>query len=168
MVKYELYGMDGNKMVKKNENDSDKVIADNRKARHEYHFLETWEAGVALQGSEVKSCRMGQMSLADSYAIIRHNELILLNAHIAPYAMANQFNHDPRRDRKLLLHRSEIDRIIGKLNAGGLTLIPVKVYLKNGLVKVLLALAKGKKLYDKRAELKKKAIEREMRAERSV
>jgi SsrA-binding protein len=153
-------------MPKKTDPTIEKIIAENRKARHDYHFLEFWEAGIALQGSEVKSCRMGQMSLADSYAIVKGNELVLMNAHIAPYEMANQFNHDPRRDRKLLLHRSEIDRMIGKLNAGGLTLIPVKVYLKKGLVKVELALAKGKKLYDKRAELKKKAIERELRAER--
>ncbi len=153
-------------MPKKTDPTIEKNVADNRKARHDYFFLEFWEAGIALQGSEVKSCRMGQMSLADSYAIVKGNELVLMNSHIAPYEMANQFNHDPRRDRKLLLHRNEIDRIIGKLNAGGLTLIPVKVYLKKGLVKVELALAKGKKLYDKRAELKKKAIERDLRAER--
>lgn len=153
-------------MPKKTDKTIEKIVTENRKARHEYSFLEFWEAGIALQGSEVKSCRMGQMSLADSYAIVKGNELVLMNAHIAPYEMANQFNHDPRRDRKLLLHRQEIDRIIGKLNAGGLTLIPVKVYLKNGLVKVELALSKGKKLYDKRAELKKKAIERDLRAER--
>ena len=153
-------------MVKKTDSKVDKMVTENRRARHDYHFLEFWEAGIALKGSEVKSCRMGQMSLVDSYAIVKSNELFLLNAHIAPYAMANQFNHDPRRDRKLLLHRNEIDRIIGKLNAGGLTLIPVKVYIKKGLVKVELALAKGKMLYDKRQELKKKAIERELRAVR--
>ena len=149
-------------MAKNSAESVDKIVAENRKARHDYHFMETWEAGIALQGSEVKSCRQGQVSLVDSYALVKDNELILFNTHIAPYLQANQFNHDPRRNRKLLLHRNEIDRIIGKLNAGGLTLIPVKVYIKKGLVKVQIALAKGKKLYDKRQEIKKKTIEREL------
>ena len=153
-------------MAKNSAESIEKIVAENRKARHDYHFLETWEAGIALQGSEVKSCRQGQVSLVDSYALVKNNELILFNVHIAPYLQANQFNHDPRRNRKLLLHRNEIDRIIGKLNAGGLTLIPVKVYIKKGLVKVQIALAKGKKLYDKRQEIKKKTIERELRSAR--
>ena len=152
-------------MTKKSDGKIEKIIAENRKARHDYHFLEFWEAGIALIGSEVKSCREGQVSLADSYGIVKEGELLLLNANIAPYLMANQFNHDPRRTRKLLLHRNEIDRIMGKMLTGGLTLIPVKFYIKNGLIKVEIALAKGKKLYDKRRELKKKAVERELKAE---
>lgn len=152
-------------MTKKPDKNINKILTVNRKARHNYHFLDKWESGIALKGSEVKSCRSGQISLLDSYAIVRNNEIYLINSHIAQYPMANQFNHEPRRDRKLLLHRSEIDRIIGKLNAGGLTLVPVQVYLKKGLIKLELVLAKGKKDYDKRRELKQKAIERDLRAD---
>lgn len=150
-------------MAKSSDGKIEKIIAENRKARHDYFFLETWEAGIVLVGSEVKSCRQGGLNLADSYAHIEKGEAILSNAHIAPYVQANQFNHDAKQDRKLLLHRREIFKIEGKLNAGGLTLVPVKAYFKDGRVKLELALAKGKKDYDKRNDIKKRDMDREMR-----
>ena len=153
-------------MAKTSDGTIEKIISDNRKARHDYFFLEFWEAGISLKGSEVKSCREGNANLADSYAHPKGDELYLMNAHIAPYLQANQFNHEPKRDRKLLLHKQEIFRIQGKLNAGGLTLVPVKMYFKDGKIKLELALAKGKKHYDKREDIKKRDIERELKKER--
>jgi SsrA-binding protein len=153
-------------MAKSADGNIEKVVAENRKARHDYFFLDTWEAGIALKGSEVKSCREGNCNLADSYAQIKNGEIWLLNSHIAVYAQANQFNHEPKRDRKLLLHKNEIFRIQGKLNTGGLTLVPVKMYFKGGKLKIELALAKGKKQYDKREDIKKRDIDREMRREK--
>ena len=127
-----------------------KVIADNRQARHNYHLLEHWEAGVVLTGGEVKSLRAGQVQLKDSYGLLSNGQLYLLNCHISPYKNAGYATHDPDRTRKLLLHKAEIERMQGKVREKGLTLIPMRLYWKNGRVKCELALAKGKQLYDKR------------------
>ena len=142
-----------------------KILAENRRARRDYAFLETFEAGIVLGGSEVKSARAGKVQLADAYAQIKNNEVWLLNAHISEYAQASRDNHNPTSVRKLLLHRREIDRLIGKTHEKGQTLIPTKVYLKNGRVKVEIALAKGKKLHDKRETLKRRIAEEEARSE---
>lgn len=140
-----------------------KVISDNRQARYRYEILDTYEAGVELKGTEVKSIRQGRINLRDGYALIRNNEAWLFNVHISPYNTASQyFNHDPRRTRKLLLHRDQIRRLIGKVEEKGLTLVPLKVYLKKGWVKVLIGLGRGKKLHDKRESLKKKQEKREI------
>lgn len=139
-----------------------KLVATNRKAYHDYHILDTFEAGMVLTGSEIKSIRAGQISLRDGYATIQDDEVWLMNVHIAPYHQANRENHEPRRTRKLLLHRREINRLIGKLREKGLTLIPLKVYLKNNRAKVELGLAVGKKQYDKRAALKEKESRRQI------
>jgi len=143
-----------------------KVVTENRKARHDYHIEETFEAGISLQGTEVKSLRLGQANLRDSYARVENGEVILHNMHISPYEKGNRFNHDPKRQRKLLLHRAEIRRLIGKTQQQGLTLVPLKVYFRRGLAKVELALAKGKKLHDKREDLAEKDAQREI--ERAV
>jgi SsrA-binding protein len=140
----------------------EKVICQNRKAFHNYFIEETYQAGVALLGSEVKSLREGKVNLGDSYGDIKRSEVFLVDAHISPYPQANRLNHDPLRTRKLLLRKKEIKRLIGKVEQRGYTLIPVKLYFVNGKVKVDLALAKGKKLFDKRETLKKKTMEREM------
>lgn len=139
-----------------------KVVATNRKASHEYFLLEHYEAGVALQGSEIKSIRAGQMSLAEAYIKIEAHEAWLMDAHVAPYEEAGHFNHEPRRPRKLLLHRAEIHRLWNQVRQKGVTIIPIRVYLKEGRAKVEIAVAKGKKLYDKRADLAKRDAEREM------
>ena len=140
----------------------EKLICQNRKAFHNYFIEETYQAGVSLLGSEVKSLREGKVSLGDSYGDIKRSEIFLVDAHISPYPQANRLNHDPLRTRKLLLHKKEIKRLIGKVEQRGYTLIPVKLYFMDGKVKVDLALAKGKKLFDKRETLKKKTMEREM------
>jgi len=140
----------------------EKLICQNRKAFHNYFIEETYHAGVSLLGSEVKSLREGKVNLGDSYGDIKRSEVFLVDAHISPYPQANRLNHDPLRTRKLLLHKKEIKRLIGKVEQRGYTLIPVKLYFVNGKVKVDLALAKGKKLFDKRETLKKKTMEREM------
>ncbi|MBF2036271.1 MAG: SsrA-binding protein SmpB [Leptolyngbyaceae cyanobacterium T60_A2020_046] len=143
--------------------DGFKVVSDNRQARHEYEILETFEAGLELLGTEVKSIRAGKVNLRDGYALIRDEEIWLHNVHISPHSTTNKvFNHDPRRTRKLLLHRDEIRRLIGKVEQKGLTLIPLKMILKRGWVKVDLALARGKKLHDKRESLKRKQEKREI------
>ncbi len=140
-----------------------KVITDNRKARFLYDILETYEAGIQLTGTEVKSIREGKINLQDGYALIRNGEAWLINAHISPYTSSSQyFNHDPRRTRKLLLHRQEIRKLIGKVEQQGLTLVPLKMYLKRGLVKVSIGLAKGKKLHDKREDLKRRQDQRDI------
>ena len=143
-----------------------KVVATNRKARHDYHIEDSLEAGLVLTGSEIKSIRAGQVNLKDSYGTIRGDELWLVNVHIAPYKQATHYNHEPRRDRKLLLHRREINRLIGKLQEKGLTLVPLKLYLKNGRAKVEMGLARGKRQYDKRQSLRerddRRQIDREM------
>ena len=138
------------------------MICKNRKARHDYFIDETFEAGIVLKGSEIKSCRQGKVNLKDSYAKIKKGELFLTNSHISPYSFANQLNHDPLRDRKLLLHKREIKRLIGKINERGMTLIPLCMYLKNGRAKVELGLARGKKLYDKRESIRNKTERREL------
>ena len=143
--------------------DGYKVVSDNRKARFLYEILETYEAGLELQGTEVKSIKAGKANMQDGYAIIRQGEAWLLNVHISPYQSAsNYFNHEPRRTRKLLLHRKEINKLTGNIEQKGLTLVPLKMYLKNGRVKVSIALARGKKLHDKRESLKRKDDKRSM------
>lgn len=140
-----------------------KIICDNRKARFNYEILEKWEAGLVLVGSEVKSLRQGQAHLNDAYAMVSKGELWLVNAHIAKYAAANQFNHEERRERKLLMHRREIEKLIGKIQEKGLTLIPLSLYFKAGRAKVSLGLGKGKKLHDKRETKKRRESDRELR-----
>ena len=140
----------------------EKVVATNRRARHEYFILETVEAGISLQGSEIKSIRAGQISLAEAYVRIDGKEAWLEDAHIAPYEQASINNHDPLRPRKLLLHSSEIRKLWNTVRQKGVTIIPLSVYLKNGKAKVEIAVAKGKKLYDKRAEIAKRDSQREI------
>lgn len=144
----------------------EKVVCVNRKARHDYFIEETYEAGLVLKGSEVKSLREGKANLKDSYARILRGEAFLLNAHISPYSAAHQFNHDPTRTRKLLLHKQQIQRLSAKTAERGLTLIPLRLYFKGGRAKVELGIARGKKLYDKRETLRRKESRREM--ERSL
>jgi SsrA-binding protein len=153
-------------MANKQPASGEKIICVNRQARHNYFIDETYEAGLVLVGSEVKSLRDGKANLVDSYGQIRHGEAFLINAHISPYAGANQFNHEPTRTRKLLLHAREIERLTGKTKERGLTLIPLKLYFKDGRAKVELGLARGKKLYDKRETLRRKVAQREV--ERSL
>jgi len=143
---------------------SEKVVASNREAYHNYHILETHECGIALTGTEVKSIREGRCNLKDSYGVIREGEAWLMNAHISPYSHGNRENHEPTRTRKLLLHRAQIDKLAGKAQEKGLTLVPTKMYFKNGHIKVELAVAKGKKLYDKRETVKRREADREARA----
>ncbi len=142
----------------------EKVIATNKKAYHDYYILERLEAGAALLGTEVKSIREGRINLKDSYAIVKGGEAFLLNCHISPYSHGNRENHDPTRTRKLLLHRQEIRKLIGKSQEKGLTLVPLRVYLKRGKVKIELGVARGKKLYDKRETERRKDADREARA----
>ncbi len=140
-----------------------RVIANNKKARHDYFILETYEAGIALQGTEVKSMRLGKVNLKDSYAHIENGELILSNMHIGPYEKASYTNHDPLRDRKLLMHKREIMRLWGKSQEKGLTLVPLRLYFnEQNRVKVELALAKGKRVYDRREELARKDANRQI------
>ena len=139
-----------------------KTIAENRKARHDYFIEEAHEAGIALTGTEVKSLRAGKANLKDSYAKVENGEMFICNMHISPYEQGNRYNVDPVRNRKLLLHKTEINRLFGKVKQQGLTLVPLKLYFKHGRVKVELALARGKKTYDKRDDLAKKDAEREV------
>jgi SsrA-binding protein len=143
-------------------NSVEKVISTNRKARHDYHIEESYEAGIALTGTEVKSVRNARVNLKDSYAKVEGNELFLYNMHISPYEQGNRFNHDPLRVRKLLMHRVEIRRLTGKIKEKGYALIPLKIYLTRGRVKVEIGLARGKKLYDKRRDIAEKDSKREM------
>jgi SsrA-binding protein len=140
----------------------DRTIATNRRARHEYHILETVEAGLVLRGTEVKSLRAGEVTFKDSYATIRNGEGWLLGCHINPYSHGTDANHDPERDRKLLLHRKELGRLSGKIAERGLTLIPLRMYFKGGRAKIELGLGRGKKLHDKRATLRDRDQRREM------
>jgi SsrA-binding protein len=140
---------------------AEKNITVNRKARHEFAIIQTFEAGIALQGTEVKSLRAGKANLVDSYATVRNNEVWLISAHISEYSQGNLNNHIPTRDRKLLMNRAEIRKLIGKVKEKGLTLVPLRLYFKNGKVKVELALAKGKKEYDKRETIAKKDFQRD-------
>ena len=142
--------------------DGIKIVAQNRKARYDYHALDTWEAGIALQGTEVKSLRDGKANLLDSYARIDGGEVYLHNVHIGEYDQGNQFNHEPMRKRKLLLHRHEINRMRGRVEEKGLTLIPLKLYFKKGRAKIEIALAKGKREYDRRQDIAKRDARRDM------
>lgn len=139
-----------------------KIICQNKKARHDYYIEETLEAGLLLKGTEVKSLREGKANLVDSYVSVERGEAWLNNCHISPYAPANQFNHVPTRKRKLLLHKKEISRLIGKSQERGYSLVPLQLYFKEGKAKVELSIAKGKKLHDKRAVIKQREAEREM------
>jgi SsrA-binding protein len=142
--------------------DEFKPIATNRKARHEYEILETVEAGLVLRGTEVKSLRSGQVNFKDSYATIRNNEAWLRGCHISPYSHGTDANHQPERDRKLLLHQREIGRLTGKIAERGLTLVPLRLYFKKGRAKLELGLARGKKHHDKRSSLREREVRREM------
>ena len=142
-----------------------KLIAQNRKARHDYHIEETIEAGLALVGTEVKACRDGNVTLTDAYATITEGEAWLLQCHIGHYSHGNRANHDPLRARKLLLHRDEIEKLSIKLNQEGRTLVPLRLYFKHGLAKAEIAVARGKKRYDKRAAIAKRDAERHMQRE---
>jgi SsrA-binding protein len=144
---------------------SEKVIATNRKAFHDYHVLETYEAGLALRGTEVKSLREGQVTFKDSYVMIDRDEAWLVGCHIAPYHHGSFDQHDPERRRKLLLHRREINRLLGKVAERGLTMIPLKMYFKRGRAKLEVGLARGKKLFDKRATLREREVRRELERE---
>ena len=144
------------------ENQSIKLITQNKKAYHDYFIEETYECGIALAGTEVKSIRLGQINLKDSFASVKSGEVNLIGMHISPYEKGNIFNKDPLRERKLLMHKAEIRRLIGKIKEDGYSLIPIKVYLKGSKVKVELALAKGKKLYDKRNAIAEKEAKRKI------
>jgi SsrA-binding protein len=137
-------------------------IAKNRRARHDYTILDTYEAGVVLTGTEVKALREGRASLSDAYGIVRNGEIYLLNLHISPYERASYNNHEPTRTRKLLLHKREITRLIGAIERQGLTLVPLELYFKRGIAKVAMALGKGKKLHDKRDDAKARDADREI------
>jgi SsrA-binding protein len=141
-----------------------RVIAENRKARHDYHILETWEAGVALLGTEVKSIREGRVNLRDSYAQVDRGEVWMRNVHISPYSHRGSSDHEELRQRKLLLHAHEIRKMVGQTAERGFTLVPLEMYCKNGRVKVLLGLAKGKQARDKRETIRKREVDRETRA----
>ncbi len=139
-----------------------KIVSQNRKAYHDYHIEETMEAGIALLGTEVKSLREGRVNLRDSYVTIKGGEAYLVNCHISPYSHGNIMNHDPLRTRKLLLHRKEIERVRGKIEAKGYTLIPLKLYFKGSYAKVEVGLARGKKIYEKRDRIKEREAQREI------
>ncbi len=139
-----------------------KQVAQNKKAYHDYFIEETYEAGIVLQGTEIKSIRASRLNLKDAHARIQNGEVYLYNMHISPYEQGNRYNHDPLRVRKLLLHKREISKLIGITKETGYTLVPLKVYLKNGFAKVLLGVGKGKKQYDKREDLKKKEAKRDI------
>lgn len=149
--------------MSKQSEDGYKIITDNRQARFNYHVLETYEAGIELQGTEVKSIREGKVNLRDGYVLVRNNQAWLINVHISPYQKAGEFfNHEPRRTRRLLLHKQEISKLIGKVEQQGLTLVPLKMYFKRGWIKIDIALAQGKKLYDKREDIKRRDDKRAM------
>ena len=139
-----------------------KMVAQNKKARHDYHIEDTWEAGLVLMGTEVKSLRQGRASLVDGFATVDGGEVWLQHVHIPEYTQGTWTNHAPRRKRKVLMHRAEIDKLIGKTKEGGLTLVPLDLYFKDGKVKATLALAKGKKSYDKRADMAERDSRREI------
>jgi SsrA-binding protein len=141
---------------------NNKIVATNRKAYHDYHIGETYEAGIALTGTEIKSVRQGMVSLRDSFARVENGEVFLYNMNVSPYEAGNRFNHEPRRTRRLLLHKAEIRKLAVKTQEKGFTLVPVKVYLTDGRAKVELALAKGKRLYDKREDIKKRDVMRQV------
>ncbi|HLS35237.1 MAG TPA: SsrA-binding protein SmpB [Bacillota bacterium] len=137
-------------------------LAQNRRASHDYFIEETFEAGLVLQGTEIKSIREGKVSIQDAHARIINNEAFVINMHIAPYEQGNRYNHDPTRTRKLLLHRSEINKLIGLTQRQGYTLVPLKLYIKNGYAKLLIGLGKGKKKHDRREDLKRQQMQRDI------
>ncbi|HFK0260317.1 TPA: SsrA-binding protein SmpB [Listeria monocytogenes] len=139
-----------------------KLIAQNKKARHDYAIEETFEAGIVLQGTEIKSVRNARVNLKDSYARIDKGEIFLHNMHISPYEQGNRYNHDPLRTRKLLLHKKQISRLIGETKESGYSIVPLKMYIKDGYAKVLIGVARGKKKYDKRQDLKQKEAKRDI------
>jgi SsrA-binding protein len=141
-----------------------RLIAENRKARHDYHILDTWEAGVALLGTEVKAIREGRVNLRDSFARVDRGEVWLENVHISPYSHRGSSEHPEKRSRKLLLHRHEILKLVGKVKEKGFTLVPLELYFKNGRVKALIGLAKGKQAHDKRETIRRREVDRETRA----
>ena len=142
---------------------AERLLADNRKAHHDYHILHTYEAGIVLLGTEVKSIREGRVNLRDSFARVEGGEVFIYNIHVSPYSHRGYADHEPTRRRKLLLHKGEIRRLIGKTVERGMTLVPVRMYLKNGRVKVVVGVAKGKKTYDKRETIRRREAERETR-----
>lgn len=152
------------------EKDTEKyqVISVNRKARHDYHILETYEAGIILKGTEVKSIRNRQVSIKESYAHFKGMELYIINMHISPYKFGNRYNLEPKRDRKLLLQKRQLSKLKGQIEQKGFTLIPLKLYFKNGYAKLEIGLAKGKRLFDKKRDLTQKAIQREAERELKV
>ncbi|HDU7276501.1 TPA: SsrA-binding protein SmpB [Listeria monocytogenes] len=139
-----------------------KLVAQNKKARHDYAIEETFEAGIVLQGTEIKSVRNARVNLKDSYARIDKGEIFLHNMHISPYEQGNRYNHDPLRTRKLLLHKKQISRLIGETKESGYSIVPLKMYIKDGYAKVLIGVARGKKKYDKRKDLKQKEAKRDI------
>lgn len=139
-----------------------KLVAQNKKARHDYEIEETFEAGIVLQGTEIKSVRNARVNLKDSYARIDKGEIFLHNMHISPYEQGNRYNHDPLRTRKLLLHKKQISRLIGETKESGYSIVPLKMYIKDGYAKVLIGVARGKKKYDKRQDLKQKEAKRDI------
>ncbi len=149
-------------MSKPEPDENDALIARNKRARHDYEILETWEAGLVLTGTEVKALRDGRAQIGDAYAIVKDGEVWLLNAHIAPYDKGNIWNHEPTRSRKLLMHAKEIKQLIGAVERKGLTIVALELYFKRGRAKVRIGLARGKQLHDKRADLKAKDDAREM------
>ena len=144
--------------------ETEQLIADNRKAGHDYHFLETFEAGLVLQGTEVKAIREGRVNLRDSYCRLQNGEAYLLGAHIGQYSHGGYMSHDPTRTRKLLLNRIELNKLLGKTTEKGLTIVPIRMYFKGGRVKVAVALAKGKNTIDKRETIRRRELDREARA----
>jgi SsrA-binding protein len=152
-------------MTQSRTEDSTETIARNKRARFEYHLLESWEAGLVLTGTEVKSLRNGKANITDAYGMVRDGEVFLLNAHIAPYDSGGYVNHESTRTRKLLLHQREIKRLIGAVERQGLTLIPLELYFKNGKAKIRIALAKGKQLHDKRDDQRSRDAERDIARE---
>ena len=151
-------------MSEKPKEPREELIADNRKARHDFHFFEEFEAGVALLGTEVKAMREGRANLRDSFCRIEGGEAYLMNAHVGQYSHGGYASHDPLRKRKLLLHAEELRKLLGKTTEKGMTIVPIRMYFKNGRAKLAIALAKGKKTYDKRETIKRREAERETRA----
>lgn len=149
-------------MTKDDKAEGTEIIARNKRARHDYEILDTWEAGIVLTGTEVKALREGKANLTDAFGIVKDGEVFLLNLHIGAYGLGNVYNHEPTRTRKLLLHRREIRRLIGAVERQGLTMVPLDLYFSGGRVKTRLALVRGKAQHDKREDLKKKDAEREI------
>jgi SsrA-binding protein len=149
-------------MAKDDSDETSEIIARNKRARHDYEILDTWEAGIVLTGTEVKALREGKANLTDAFGVVNAGEVFLLNLHIGSYGQGNVFNHEPTRTRKLLLHRREIRRLIGSVERQGLTLVPLDLYFKGGKVKARLALVRGKQSHDKREDIKKRDAEREI------